>query len=59
MPTMGAHAYAKCVSQLPPHSGGLYPIAVGLFHRQERVRRMVVQLMQRLEELPDTNFMVS
>eukprot|EP00742_Colponemidia_sp_Colp-10_P003963 GILJ01004226.1.p1 GENE.GILJ01004226.1~~GILJ01004226.1.p1 ORF type:complete len:811 (+),score=125.65 GILJ01004226.1:46-2433(+) len=40
------------LSYLPENQGGLYPVAVGLFHPNVTVRRHTVTLIKRLETLP-------
>jgi hypothetical protein len=37
------------LSYLPEANGGLYPIAVSLFHQSEVVRRATVELLNRLQ----------
>lgn len=37
------------LSYLPEANGGLYPIAVSLFHSSEAVRRATVELLNRLQ----------
>ncbi|KIJ32139.1 hypothetical protein M422DRAFT_783555 [Sphaerobolus stellatus SS14] len=42
----------ELLSLLPPHAGGLMPLSFGLFHQQETVRDMTVDLLTTLRAYP-------
>jgi len=42
----------ELLANLPPHSGGLLPISFGLFHQQEAVRDVTVDLLTILRSFP-------
>ncbi|KAF8524403.1 spindle pole body interacting protein [Hysterangium stoloniferum] len=42
----------ELLSQLPPHAGGLMPLSFGLFHQQESVRELTVELLTTLRSYP-------
>ena len=44
-------SHYKFLSYLPESEGGLFPVAVGLFHQNEAVRRATVELFQRLDSI--------
>jgi hypothetical protein len=40
------------ISQLPHHTGGLTPIALGLFHPSAAIRNATVDLIDRMQQYP-------
>ncbi|KAI0064359.1 spindle pole body interacting protein [Artomyces pyxidatus] len=42
----------ELLALLPPHSGGLLPLSFGLFHQQEVVRDLTVDLFTQLRQFP-------
>jgi len=42
---------SQFLSYLPENQGGLYPVAVSLFHPSESVRRSTVELFKRIDKL--------
>ena len=47
------------LSLLPESRGGIFPLAVGLMHSDERIRQATVELMQRMDGHPEGNKAVS
>ena len=43
---------AQLLTFLPAQDGGLFPVAMGLFHPNVELRRLTVELLKRIEMLP-------
>lgn len=55
----GVRTYEQVVellAHLPPHGGGIMPIANGLFHQQLDVRENTVELLLNLQQYPVGSF---
>ena len=48
----GWRGRVQFLSYLPENQGGLYPVAVGLFHTSELVRQAAVNVFQRIASFP-------
>jgi hypothetical protein len=55
----GRDQVLELLAMLPESRGGLFPIALGLLHADERVRHAVIELLQRIDAQAEGNKAVS